>query len=220
MKITVIFILSIIFTLSSTAQDVYFTQFYANPVYLNPAMVGLRKCATVTLNYRNQWPGINDAYITYSTAYDQYAEKLQGGIGFNVFHDRAGSGRLMTTAASGAYAYEYQLTRKITMRLGGKVSFVNKAIDWSNLIFGDMIDARRGVIYNTQQNFGDPIYFIDFSAGTLIYTDYVFAGFVVDHLSEPAEGLLNKYATTLPRKFTFHAGANIPLGTMWKKDRA
>ncbi|MBL4704747.1 MAG: type IX secretion system membrane protein PorP/SprF [Flavobacteriales bacterium] len=220
MKTALTLMLSIMITMCTIAQDAHFTQFYANPVYLNPAMVGLRKCPTVTMNYRNQWPGIKDAYTTYSTAYDQHAEKLQGGIGFNIMHDRAGSGRLMTTSASAAYAYEYQLSRKVTMRFGGKATYVNKSIDWNSLIFGDMIDARQGVIYGTQQEFGDPINFVDFSVGTMIYTDYVFGGFAVDHLTQPAEGLLNKYATHLPRKFTFHAGANIPLGTMWKKDRA
>jgi len=213
-------ILSTILSLAVQAQDAHFTQFYSNPVYLNPAMVGIRKCGTVTMNYRNQWPGIKDAYTTFSSSYDQHADKLQGGIGFNLFHDRAGSGRLTTTSFSAAYAYEYQMSRDITIRLGGKATYVNKAIDWNRLIFGDMIDARQGIIYDTQQKFGEPVNFADFSAGALIYTDYGFAGFAVDHLTQPAEGLLNKYATALPRKFTFHAGANIPLGKMWKKDRS
>ena len=96
---------------------------------------------------------------------------------------------------------------------------MNKSIDWNRLIFGDMIDAREGVIYETQQSFGEPVNYFDFSAGAMIFTDYFFGGFVVDHLTEPAEGLLDRYATSLPRKYTFHAGANIPLGKMWKKDR-
>lgn len=220
MKLVLLAILPLLISLSVVAQDAHFTQFYANPVYLNPAMAGLKKCPTVTLSYRNQWPGIKDAYTTYNTSFDQFSEKLQGGIGFNLFHDRAGSGRLMTTSASAVYSYEYQLTRDVTVRFGGKAAYVNKAIDWNRLVFGDMIDARMGIVYDTQQEFGDPVNFFDFSAGTMVYTDYIFAGFAVDHLTEPAEGLLNKYGTSLPRKYTFHAGGNIPLGTMWKKDMA
>jgi type IX secretion system PorP/SprF family membrane protein len=220
MKSLITVLLSVLIALSSTGQDAHFTQFYANPVYLNPALAGLRGCPTVTMNYRNQWPGIKDAYTTYSTSFDKYSEKLKGGVGVNVFHDRSGGGRLMTTAASAVYAYQYQISKKITIKLGGKATYVNKSIDWNRLVFGDMIDAREGIVYGTQQQFGEPVHYADFSAGALLYTDYFFGGFAVDHLTEPAEGLLNRYATSLPRKYTFHAGANIPLGKMRKMNRA
>ncbi|MDG2331045.1 MAG: type IX secretion system membrane protein PorP/SprF [Flavobacteriales bacterium] len=220
MKSLITVLLSVLIALSSTGQDAHFTQFYANPVYLNPALAGLRGCPTVTMNYRNQWPGIKDAYTTYSTSFDKYSEKLKGGVGVNVFHDRSGGGRLMTTAASAVYAYQYQISKKVTIKLGGKATYVNKSIDWNRLVFGDMIDAREGIVYGTQQQFGEPVHYADFSAGALLYTDYFFGGFAVDHLTEPAEGLLNRYATSLPRKYTFHAGANIPLGKMRKMNRA
>ena len=220
MKSLITVLLSVSIALSSTGQDAHFTQFYANPVYLNPALAGLRGCPTVTMNYRNQWPGIKDAYTTYSTSFDKYSEKLKGGVGVNVFHDRSGGGRLMTTAASAVYAYQYQISKKVTIKLGGKATYVNKSIDWNRLVFGDMIDAREGIVYGTQQQFGEPVHYADFSAGALLYTDYFFGGFAVDHLTEPAEGLLNRYATSLPRKYTFHAGANIPLGKMRKMNRA
>ena len=220
MKSLITVLLSVLIALSSTGQDAHFTQFYANPVYLNPALAGLRGCPTVTMNYRNQWPGIKDAYTTYSTSFDKYSEKLKGGVGVNVFHDRSGGGRLTTTAASAVYAYQYQISKKVTIKLGGKATYVNKSIDWNRLVFGDMIDAREGIVYGTQQQFGEPVHYADFSAGALLYTDYFFGGFAVDHLTEPAEGLLNRYATSLPRKYTFHAGANIPLGKMRKMNRA
>ncbi|MEY3270304.1 MAG: hypothetical protein RIS89_402, partial [Bacteroidota bacterium] len=38
------------------AQDPTFTQFYANPVYMNPALAGSSGCPRVALNYRNEWP--------------------------------------------------------------------------------------------------------------------------------------------------------------------
>ncbi|MFT5922039.1 MAG: hypothetical protein ACI8TS_001371, partial [Flavobacteriales bacterium] len=38
------------------AQDPEFTQFYANPLYLNPAFAGTARCPRLVMNYRNQWP--------------------------------------------------------------------------------------------------------------------------------------------------------------------
>ncbi len=40
------------------AQDAHFSQYYANPLYLNPAFAGSDICPRVTLNYRNQKPVI------------------------------------------------------------------------------------------------------------------------------------------------------------------
>ena len=65
----------------SFAQDPAFSQFYANPLYLNPALAGSANCPRVILNYRNQWPGIAATYVTYSASYDQYVDAIQGGIG-------------------------------------------------------------------------------------------------------------------------------------------
>ena len=53
------------------AQDPQFSQFYANPLFLNPALAGFIDCGRVNLNYRNQWPSLANAYITYSASYDQ-----------------------------------------------------------------------------------------------------------------------------------------------------
>ena len=64
--------LTTVFTEDMLAQDPEFTQFYANPLYLNPAFAGTARCPRVNLNYRNQWPGISGTYVTYSASYDQH----------------------------------------------------------------------------------------------------------------------------------------------------
>ena len=58
------------------AQDPAFSQFYANPLYLNPAFAGASEggCPRATLNYRDQWPGISRAYVTTSASWDQHVK--------------------------------------------------------------------------------------------------------------------------------------------------
>ena len=56
-------------------QDMHFTQFYATPLYLNPAFTGANVCSRVSLTYRNQWPGISTAYTSYLVSGDHYIEK-------------------------------------------------------------------------------------------------------------------------------------------------
>src|SRR5918993_275054 len=101
--------------LAADAQDPQFTQFYANPLYLNPAFAGSVRCPRVGLNYRNQWPALNKAYITNSASYDQHFDAINGGIGILVLTDKAGEGTLSTTNISGMYAYQLNLNRKLSM---------------------------------------------------------------------------------------------------------
>src|SRR5438034_6204383 len=103
-KLLTILSLLAIGTVDLMAQDPEFTQFYANPLYLNPAFAGTARCPRICLNYRNQWPNISGTYITYSASYDQHFDKLAGGLGLLVTNDKAGQGTLTTTNASLMYS--------------------------------------------------------------------------------------------------------------------
>ena len=65
------------------AQDPAFTQFYGNPIYLNPAMAGSAYCPRIVMNHRNQWPNLKGAFVTTSFSYDKNVEELHGGVGFS-----------------------------------------------------------------------------------------------------------------------------------------
>ncbi len=192
------------------AQDPEFTQFYANPLYLNPALAGSTICPRIALNYRNQWPGISGTYVTTSASFDRFVYGIKSGIGVLVTNDRAGQGVLNTTNISGIYSYQIPLGRKLSVNAGLKATYGQKTIDWSKLTFGDMIDDKRGFVYNTTDVHDQTKKsFVDFSTGVLAISKYYYAGFAVDHLTEPDEGLIG--TSKLPMKFTGHAGATIPI---------
>ena len=194
------------------AQDPQFSQFYANPLYLNPAFAGTARCPRVVMNYRNQWPGIPGNFVTYSASYDQHVDDAMGGLGVLVTNDRAGAGALTTTSASGIYSYQIPINRFFSIRAGIQATYYQKKIDWNSLTFGDQISDRNGFIWKTAEN---PILnsrgVADFSAGALAFSDKFFAGFSVNHLTQPYEGFTNAAKSRLPRKYTAHAGAVIPL---------
>ena len=53
------------------AQDPAFSQFFASPLSLNPALTGkFNGIFRVAGNYRNQWPQINNAFITSTVSVD------------------------------------------------------------------------------------------------------------------------------------------------------
>lgn len=213
-------ILLLIITLISTsvfAQDPMFSQFYANPIYLNPALAGSYGCPRIRLNYRNQWPALSGTFVTYSASYDQYFKKLSGGIGVILTHDQMGKNTINASTLSFIYSYHLKVSRKFSFMFGAKATWHQKFLDWSKLTFGDMIDPRRGFIYQTGDvpRAGSKGFF-DVSAGLVGYTKHFYFGFAAYHLNKPNESMIGSPNSNLPMRFVAHAGAEIPLGAKSK----
>ena len=67
----------------ASCQDPQFSQFYAAPLYLNPAFAGSALEARIGLNYRNQWPQISNAnFETFAAYFDTYFDEYNSGVGF------------------------------------------------------------------------------------------------------------------------------------------
>jgi type IX secretion system PorP/SprF family membrane protein len=203
-------ILFTVFLLELKAQDPQFTQFYANPLYLNPAFAGTARCPRICMNYRNQWPMLPGRYETYSFSGDLHIDALAGGLGVLVTTDDQAHGILKTTNASLIYSYQAVINREFSLKFGLQATYMQKSLDVNALNFGDMIDARRGFVWNTNEAIPSPRKTgADFSAGVLGYSKQYFFGFAAHHINQPDEGLLG--SSKLPAKFTAHGGVIIPL---------
>jgi type IX secretion system PorP/SprF family membrane protein len=162
------------------------------------------------MNYRNQWPALSAPYVTYSASYDMHLDALAGGIGILVNTDDQARGTLKTTNASLLYSYHAPITREFSLKFGIQATYLQKSLDRNKLSFGDMIDARRGFVWNTNEAVpSQRKSAADFSAGLLGYSKTYFFGFAANHINQPNEGLLGE--SKLPAKFTVHGGAIIPL---------
>lgn len=209
-KIGLFLILALGIFIDSKAQDPQFTQFYANPTYLNPAFAGTARCPRICLNYRNQWPNLSGTYVTYSASYDQHFDAISGGFGLLVTTDDQAKGTLKTTTASGMYSYQLDVNRRFALKFGLQATYFQKTLDRTKLNFGDMIDPRRGFVWNTNEIVPSQTKRnADFSAGVLGYSKHYFFGFSAHHITQPDEGLLG--VSKLPAKFTVHGGTMIEL---------
>ncbi len=207
-------------SVQSFCQDPTFTQFYANPLYLNPAFAGSHGCARFAMNYRNQWPQLSGNYVTYSASYDQYFKSIAGGFGVLATHDQQGQGTISTSMLGLVYSYHLQLGRKWKMMFGARASWYQKFLDWNKLTFGDMIDPRRGFIYATGDvPRGGSRGFFDASAGWIIFNKNFFAGVSGHHLNMPNESMIVG-ESRLPIRLTGHAGAEIVIGKKSKYSNA
>jgi type IX secretion system PorP/SprF family membrane protein len=198
------------------SQDISFSQFYANPLYLNPAFSGSVGVPRVALQYRNQWSGFNNAFTTYSAAFDMPVQKLQGGIGGYILNDAQADGILNTLQFNLSYSVFIQLSENYRLHGALQAGFNQNSLNTDKLIFADNLDPYYGNHGSSAElaTLTDPNYsFVDFSSGVLMYSKRLFYGISVHHLTEPNQSFYsgNEDVAKLDRKYTAHFGARLPV---------
>ncbi len=204
------------------AQDPIFSQFYAAPLQINPAFVGSAYAPRITLNYRNQWPSFNNAYITYAASYEQFIEPVNSGIGFMIQSDESGDGIYRVNQFTATYGYQLQVNRDFFVRFGVEGGITRCSVDWNRLVFLDQIDPINGAtdpfgnLNPTQEGRPENLTntYFDIGAGLLAYGPVFYGGISMKHLNTPDEsilGLNENLNIGLPMRLTAHAGAEITL---------
>lgn len=213
------FLLLLPFTLA--AQDPAFSKYNNSLLQVNPAFAGSWACGRAEIGYRNQWPAISGNFQTVNVSYDQY-QRCIGGFGVNYMHDDAGHGTIKTDRVDLVWAPYFALFKdstgkgKFVIQPGVSIAWQQKSIDWSKLNFGDMIDPRRGFVYNTNEVPNRTKMSIpDVSAGILMYCKRVAGGIAVYHITEPDEGFLG--VSKLPMRTVMHISGII--GNLDEKQR-
>ena len=202
-------ILVFIFLLARySAQEPQFTQFYANPMFLNPAFTGLTYEHRFGLNYRNQWPGINTGFTTSMASYDYNMSQAHSGIGLMAMQDQAGTSNLTTTQFGGNFAYSFKLNKFMEVRTGALVSYVQKKVDNSKLIFNDQLitgsPVSQAAINIQQANYAD------IGLGALLNATNFWLGAAVKHVNQPNTSFSGS-VTPLPMYYNIHGGYRFNL---------
>ncbi len=204
------------------AQDAQFSQYYAAPLYLNPAFAGTGAGHRFVANYRNQWPNIDNGFVTYSFSYDYNLQDLKSGVGIIAMADRAGSASLSSTTLGFVYSYKVQLSNKWIMTPGLYFGYGYRDIDMNKLVFGDqLLFTNDGQVPTSDPSFGSlgSASYFDFGAGFLVYNSKYWIGFSTSHLNEPNRSLMGD-ESKIPMKMSVHGGAKFPLSsTMFAKEK-
>ncbi len=211
----------------SDAQDLEFSQFYAAPLHLNPAMIGYSEFPRFNMNFRDQYPAFSHAFVSFAASYDQHIHKYNSSVGFSMEGDVAGRGLMSTYKVNGFYAYELRLSSKLKVKTGFQASLIQQSINSANLIYFDQIDPNAGSL-NTNLPTGEEnlartsITRMDFSIGLLAYTNSFFFGAAVRHLLQPEFNyrLEDEGGTKLPMSLQVHGGKTFFLNDpLFEKDR-
>ncbi len=207
-KSAYLFVFMLWLPLLSVSQDHSFSQFYSSPLYLNPSLAGNTECARLSLNYRNQWPSIPQAYNTYQIVYDQSLPNMSSGYGIAVYTDRQGDNAYSETSISGAYSYQWQVSEQMVMSAGLQGAYIQNSLNWDNLIFADQINLD-GTISSTNETppENNNISMIDFSGGLAFdWNGKYYGGLAVHHMNEPPNSFYTAENSALPMKITVHGG--------------
>lgn len=210
---------SLAWTSSLQAQDLQFSQYYAAPLYLNPALAGINQMGRAGLNYRMQWPSIDARFESFSGYVDVNFDEKNSSLGLLFTNDHAESTGLRNSEVALQYAYQVRLNHAFTFRPAAQVSYATRSIDFSNLIFGDQLD-NNGITGNpTAELFGNErTNYFDLGLGGIIFSKEAWIGVAVHHVLEPDQSLAGG-DDALPRKTSIHGGYKIPLSGNYRSSR-
>lgn len=207
--VVIAFILLMTTALQVKGQDPEFSQFYANPLYLNPAFAGTSEYQRVVANYRNQWPNQGNTFVTYNFTWDQFVSSIRSGIGVKLMYDRELNGVVNSINTSFLYSYHIKVNDRLFYTMALEAGFIYKQFNTSWLIFPGMIDQGTGTITGTYPlpfEEGQKI-FPDFSFGMAGQLDDVYFGVALHHLTQPDQSIIEgDQVGRLPLKITLHAG--------------
>lgn len=199
--------------LYAQAQDPEFSQYYAAPLYINPAFAGTTMEHRFIANYRNQWPAIARGFQTYAFSYDYNLHHYNSGVGFLATVDQAGTAGMRSSSFNFIYSYKLNLSNRWIISPAVSFGYASRNINYNQLLFGDQLQFDQdGSIPSDDPaffNLGSVNYF-DFNTGMLAYNSKFWFGFAVQHLNKPNRSLVNQ-ESTVPVKTTVHGGVRLPL---------
>lgn len=154
--LVVLILLIAVFSRNSTeAQDIHFSQFYASPVFLNPAMTGhIEGKYRLNLNYKRQWTGITKTgvYNTPALSFDFNFRKRANsrhsfGAGLGLMNDLSSSNNKLSnlTVMLGLGAHlNLDKNEKHFLSVGINLGMVNRRIKQQNVLFASQLN--QGVL--------------------------------------------------------------------------
>ena len=217
----------------AAAQDPYFSQYYAAPLQVNPAMTGVYEGRfRAVVNYRQQWGSVlgTNPFRTVGASFDMRYRIGRGdylAYGFNFLHDEVGQANFSQDKGYLNLAYMKQLG-------GGRYSTVDQyliagvqvggnqvSVDFGNLWFSSQFDASSASIDFTASNQEamltavNQTYF-DANVGLLWYALFddnmsLYAGGAMHHVNSPKLSFLGDNSVEVYRRYTGQVGGEIPL---------
>ncbi len=211
------------------AQDPHFSQFFASPLTLNPALTGkFDGVFRAAGNYRDQWPAISKAFVTSTLSLDapMLTNRINPndtwGVGLMAMTDRTANGILNSNYISISTAYHKGLDEDGLNQLGFgfQGTYASKRLDGSQLKFENELDLNGNWTLPSNEPVDGRsvnVNYFDFNAGILFngstdgYNNY-YLGASMYHINRPKESYMGNGYYTLNPRLTIHGGGYFKVG--------
>ncbi|GGB24587.1 PorP/SprF family type IX secretion system membrane protein [Puia dinghuensis] len=214
---------------AARAQDPGFSQFFASPLTLNPALTGkFNGVVRVAGNYRNQWPAINNAFITSTVSVDapiltnRLPENDVWGIGIMAMSDKTADGILNSNYVSLSTAYHKALDIDgyHQIGVGFQGTYGNQSLDGTRLHFEDQLrlDGSWLPVSPSEPISSEfiSVHYFDMNLGVLYNASTTgnnnfYIGASAYHLNHPKVSFLGVDTINIPTRITLHGGGFFPI---------
>jgi type IX secretion system PorP/SprF family membrane protein len=220
-------------TIMLRAQDARYSQFYAAPHHLSPAMIGVYQGKIrLATNYREQYASVleSQAFRTFAASFDMRFRVVQKdyiGLGLSASHDQTGLSRFNRTQGNVGLSFMKQLggsryaNADQYLVAGGQIGIEQRGFDWERLWFSSQFDtdnARINFDAANGENFEADIQtlYLNFNAGLLWYALFddnqsIYAGGAIYHINTPNASFFEGEEDRLYRRWVAHAGGELPV---------
>lgn len=192
---------------SAAAQvDYTFNNNNVIPFSLNPALAGNANAMRFGLNYRMQWPSLDNNYTTVRLSYDQNFYKQMASAGISFTRDNEGKAFKKNEIAA-VYSHNIRLEDEYFIRLGLQMAFNVNVIDPTVLTFNDQYNGENkplepSTIDDVTERHSN---YVDFSFGAaFVWENKLTVGGSIYHIGQPNNGFDDKEAQKLGRRYVFH----------------
>ena len=182
------------------------SQYLFNDFAINPAVAGTKSYSPLSISFRRQWLGIDEAPVTQNLMYHTFLGESTG-IGGHVFNDASGPSR--RTGISTTFAYNIKTSKKTKLSFGISGSLTQFSINRDRLITD--IPGDIAIINLNNQLIGDCNFGIYWS-GEKHFVGV--SGYNLFENKTDLTSLTTPITNTLNRVFYAHGGYNFKLGAV------
>jgi type IX secretion system PorP/SprF family membrane protein len=210
-------------------QELPFSQFYAAPLYLNPAMLGSEQSITFGANVRRQDVNLdnpNDVIHAYAMVPFFRGGPTQnqiGGVGISAFSNRLGDFEENSFFASGAYNIPLKFDNSEVISFGLQFGYVLGRFNTADIDIQSGVQWSRFVgfdpsVSSTIPNLGDELqnsypvinagimYYFNPKRSYVLFTGSAFSGLAVLNINQPDRSFIQDGSDKRHLEIRYHGG--------------
>ena len=159
-RLLVNIIVIVLINFKMTGQDPLSSHFFLHNSFYNPANAAFSETIDLIINYRNQLPGMGNAFSTYKAGFEGFSFENNIGIGCLISRDITGGGVFSTTWFDTYYNYFFNINPFSKLAFALQASLYQTSINSSGIS-----DVPQWSNYQLVVSSDYVRYFPDFSAG-------------------------------------------------------